>query len=377
MHKNEELRVTPFYPVADESLHSYILRLYLLTGSSDLSSVINSRNATWANRLHISTIIKRYIVSVKRYDFFKVINNSFPNSAFYTPIEALNETYEELRHKGITHSHVSDMPINFCKKCFKEQLTNLGFTYFRYYWSFQNFCSIHQIPLLRLSSTTPAKVNRLIQKALALSTDDSTAATKMPRGLGYIDLKQSKTQTVLAPCVKKVAKKLLWKIQVFPGGYTEVIDYQNISKGAIELVRKATYEQEFLLAWNSNIKYCSAERVKKFTKHLFELCVPVPEGSHFIDNFYKLNSSDCDGCTHSCPASTRIPVKVEGASRWDSPNSDFCIYCSDLHITNLLVDIECSNDRVIKQGIHKRKQEEASRPGTRRYKEMERIRQLL
>lgn len=375
MLSDYERPLSPFYPVLDESLHSYILRLTLITEANDLSSVINSREGSWANLLRIPPQIKRYIKSVRRYDLFTTIKNSFPSSSFYFPIEAIQKTYHELRFDSKTYSKKRDMPIHFCEECFKDQLAKLGFTYFHYYWSFQNSCTIHHTPLSRLTPTTPKRAKRYMKQALALNFNENTIPVDSRNSLvdsseGSGSGSGSDAEVVFAPCIDSAARKSLWMNQVFPDEYSEMIDYQGCSGGDIELVRKLNYEKEFLPYWNSQIKSCRAEQVQKFTKHLFKSLEPVSEKHPYIDNFYKLRSAHCEGCQHYCPSSNRIPIWIEGC-RPQLPKSTHCVFC-DPRLANLLDRIDRSNNKIIKKSTRERRREEMTRPDF-----MERIRKLM
>lgn len=233
MTQNDERSITPFYPVVDESLHGYILRLLLLTQANNLSSVINSRDGNWANLLRIPPQIRRYVNSVKRYDLFNTIKNSFPSSSFYIPIEDIQETYQELFWDGETYSQEKDMPIHFCKECFKEQLAKLGFTYFLHYWSFQKFCPKHNIHLSRLAPTTPVKSRRYIRQVLALSFNENTTPADS-RKSRVNDSENSNTEIVFAPALINSRKDRFGRIRY------SLMDIQKLSTIKIALEEKLT-----------------------------------------------------------------------------------------------------------------------------------------
>ncbi|MBF38322.1 hypothetical protein [Idiomarina sp. UBA4520] len=271
-----------------------------------------------------------------------------------------------------------DLPINFCKKCFKEQLKTQGFTYFKQDWALHSQCSIHNCQLYTFLPETPKKAISSLKGILALNYDQTVS----PFSRTKISKIQSDHPSYLfAPCAEPMASKLMWDLRIFPEGYTELPDYTNYSKGAFSILQRANYLEEIEPRWASEVLKSPPPFLNKFTEHLLSTLELIKDSAAVSDNAppleqcYKLKGKKCDKCTLPCPSSKKIESSlIDSPQEFKSvPSSQHC----DSWAIDLLHTVNRRNEKTIRTSETQLWVEASRQKGSRVYKNVQEVRKRL
>lgn len=354
---------TPFYPVPDESIHSYVLRLTILNGINNFSSIIYPRKVLWHPRLVAPPQVKKSLELVNRLDLYSIIKRSLPNESFYTRMTDIDYIYQSTLSKRNRGLSLRNFPINFCKQCLKEQVNTFGFAYFRQSWSFYDKCVLHDAPLYTLAPASPKKFYQSIRKVLSLSFEDVTTVTagSLPKPERW-NTKNIFSSKFFAPCVEPFAKDLLWEMQLFPYEYVELIDHSNFARELCKFIRKLKYKSTFTRSWNYQIKNCDPRRRHEFTLRLFDSLELISTSIPAFSECYKVKHAKCDKCTFSCPASKRLECIDNGIGPERIPI--FIPQMCDERLDRIAYIIDDENKLAIDEAVEQKLFEDSKRQST-------------
>lgn len=363
---------SPFYPAPRESLHGYFLRLQILYGIDDTENVVSSKRNSWNPVITVPHLSAEHMNRVPPTRLFRMIKESLRTNRFSINLEKVDEIYRSLKLIRKAYLRTTYIPIKFCKKCLEEQLVNFGFGYFEESWPFLTECVTHKCTLKVFLPKARNKTFRALKDLLAArpvgeefivhSDNNKVFEHKFP------------SNYLFAPCASLIAEKLLWDLQVFPSGYTEVIDYKKLARCSIKLLRRLNYEYEVLPRWNRLIMSLEHEQFDRLKTHLFAELEPIKKlstsgnESSSKSDCYKSKSLNCDKCAIRCPASYRVGSVLKESSEHSKFKSDFT--GCDFILINLLVDIEDANKKIISEAKSQLKCDRSATLGTGAYHHM-------
>ena len=162
----------------DELLHSFLLRRLAIHGAAPLNAPSLDKIITvsgyWSglpkipsSQTHLFKDLS-WAEKVKASLQTKVsLDLAFsPNPLHYSWLAAKIFTGTSLRHP-YHHPNILHHPISFCAACFKHQLSNYGFTWFRQNWIGQTKCNKHNAPLKSIVCQSCTEMTPFYRKAFS------------------------------------------------------------------------------------------------------------------------------------------------------------------------------------------------------------------
>lgn len=228
-------------PKIDESIHSFFLRIILLTGWEDFTTIIT--HGGWGNAPSIPYEVRRKINSHDVHHLFYLFEKQFyagkKQSLFdnrFSHASLFREAFFPDKKKRSCGSRV---PLRFCHYCIEAQLVEQGFSYFKLDWLNANFCNIHLVPLHKIRMDLSFSKTRDTLKSIILAewnkiSDLVSAEVSHPTVVGnesrYDDLKEMLVVS-FAPCAKRDLIGYFMRLTYYyPSGLFSVADYGLLSK---------------------------------------------------------------------------------------------------------------------------------------------------
>ena len=142
---------SPFYPVATESLHGYVTRISLLEAPTDITGIVRSDG--WRKIPRVAPEVSEFLKRLPTEELEALIRSScWFTGPYVSSLEITRLIELLLANSGVWDmDYLTTTPILFCKDCFKEQIKEVGFTFFKADWNFDDSCQIHDKPLCRFT----------------------------------------------------------------------------------------------------------------------------------------------------------------------------------------------------------------------------------
>lgn len=322
-------------PQPSESLHSFILRVLLRLGHSDFSGVL-SKSGGWVHRPEIPYEMKEAFSSFKKTDLLSLYESYFMafNSArlFDNPfnhlfgedrLNRLTTSYSNIFHPTHSKGHQrSSFPIKYCNECIQYQIWKYGFGYFKAEWYGEQRCSVHEAELSSGSASLKEPPYEYIHKILQGRALESPVSFELAPSSKFRTVEDAK----FAPCLQKEVIAFLGaKLDCFPTGYTELVDYGLFKAHERLAVSKLTFRNQLYFSpevfyetlleqdYESAFLFLSEQVDITAVQHIDEM---VRSNRRVL---FKSKTSDCSKCTipkgiknaYSCPASNLIHMNNE------------------------------------------------------------------
>lgn len=151
----------------DESLHSFLVRTLLAHDPNVKPVGVISESGCWIREPFIHEGYEHLFsqhpdhLLLEMIDISKRINGKgnllFDNPANYA--SSIEETF--FSGQRLRKNYHTNHPIKYCLSCIEEGIQEVGYGYFRHFWSYSNICLIHekslcQLPELSFSKTISA-----------------------------------------------------------------------------------------------------------------------------------------------------------------------------------------------------------------------------
>ncbi|WP_446619934.1 hypothetical protein [Vibrio alfacsensis] len=149
-------------PEKDESIHSFIMRLYMVHSCLKKSNII-SKDGRWSRAINVCDEIlpKLYL-----YNDMDIVNSMMnigwavpDKSPFSDPTSIIGHVSRLIKVKGEKVNRKSHLEVKFCMACVIESIKSNGFGYFKGAWGFREvrFCKDHNCTLVTVESSSRNK----------------------------------------------------------------------------------------------------------------------------------------------------------------------------------------------------------------------------
>ncbi|KPZ71263.1 hypothetical protein AN944_01638 [Shewanella sp. P1-14-1] len=234
-------------PAINESLNSFIFRTLSRFGYWDFGTII--QQGGWGDEPKVPISAKGIFQIFEKAALLKLYEQTylhdskqsiFSNSLAY--LEHFDSTFNPNK-KSTTCGKL--LPVRFCPFCIKEQLSNLGYSYFKVEWDRLSWCAVHLINLQQVPTKTSSKeVIKLISGVLK---GEHLSGLALP----VAQLKNSRAAvlsnvvTRIAPCGKQlIINYLVNNIKFFPEGYFDIFDYGCLESNQLQALNKHRLREE-------------------------------------------------------------------------------------------------------------------------------------
>ncbi|CNF51688.1 hypothetical protein DJ55_4074 [Yersinia pseudotuberculosis] len=150
-----DLEVIILYFIKDESIQSFIFRVFILNGVSEFNSII-SIDGYWLVKPNVTKDFSSLFTRFDDGHLWMLMQNSgvgsralgvCDNPAYF--IDEMRSVFYGIRENNKPNCHI---PIAYCKRCISESIKENGFGYLKYNWLYDNICASHDTPLTYLSA---------------------------------------------------------------------------------------------------------------------------------------------------------------------------------------------------------------------------------
>ncbi|CZF87038.1 hypothetical protein [Grimontia marina] len=183
------------YTGLDESIHSFLLRTQLSHDSNAKPRGVITPQGKWANfpfvNKELSHLFRRFADHqlLEAIDVSKSIDGRY-NTLFDSPdfyVDRIKSTFfHDRKSLGLENNTAN---IRYCLDCVSEGIEQIGYGYFRHFWSVSNICLIHGRPLKQLPNLGFNKALKAVKAILrgknvksAITLPDSYGPTERHRG---------------------------------------------------------------------------------------------------------------------------------------------------------------------------------------------------
>ena len=266
-------------PQSDESLQSFILRVMIRVGWSDVTTLIT--HGGWGNNPSVPYEIKQEFDAFNASVLLDLFENQYYTNKKYSlfdkrfsHISLFQETFFPHKKKTFCGSRV---PLRFCRACIEKQIYERGFSYFKLAWLYETFCEFHATPLLKVKESLSLSKIRNTLKFVFLADWpeilDLVSEEVLPENEHYkieeLDLTRDNRMLSFSPCAKKeLVEYFMSSSDYYPTGFSSIADYGFLSKIQRDLLFKKrkrdslknhleeAYEHELSNNYHSLMEHC-------------------------------------------------------------------------------------------------------------------------
>ncbi|EPJ7099013.1 TPA: hypothetical protein MIU83_20020 [Klebsiella pneumoniae] len=236
-------------PQSDESLQSFILRVMLRVGWSDVTTLIT--HGGWGNNPSVPYEIKQDFDAFDASILLDLFENQYyvnKNHSLFdgrlSHISLFQETFFPRKKKTSCGGRV---PLRFCRACIEKQLYERGFSYFKLAWFYETFCEIHATPLLKVKeSLSLSKIRNILSFVLLADwpeildgVSEEVLSDNEHYKIEELDLTRNNRILSFSPCAKKdLVEYFMSSSDYYPTGFASIADYGFLSKIQRDLLFK-------------------------------------------------------------------------------------------------------------------------------------------
>ncbi|WHI48252.1 hypothetical protein ACJJI5_06930 [Microbulbifer sp. EKSA008] len=250
-----------------ESIHSFILRVFIKAGFRNINSLI-AGGGGWREYPSIPDTAKKYFTFYPE----KVLIDIF-DSTYSIGTEDTFSRNRFTHFKGfpqiLNYSHGQftgkRIPIKFCKRCIEEKLANQGHAFFESKWLYISYCEKHNCPLWQIKRTPSVKnkIKSVILGVLSANWEKVSSSIKHLTSEVYNNKHYedpiSKWKLYFSPCAK------LTYIEYF----VQTLSYQKNYIGKFSDRRSAEPTKSDLNLLRARLKrYCHMSFYDVYSKEL-------------------------------------------------------------------------------------------------------------
>ena len=282
----------------DESIHSLIYRTHVVNGVSDFSNIITAKGG-WAsfpkilnNTLHLYEPIDDSITLHLLRDIGLA---TITDKTFDDPVEYRNDLEKFFgQYQGNRKIKQVTLPINYCLKCIKNNIKEIGYGLINVTWSRNSFCPIHKTDLHTVKVINRKEAIEALSFILrgAHPKEYDSPSYKSEYFYDSRDYYQQKTCDYIAPCLANELKEFIsvnWR--TFP---KELLDKNYSSENYL----KQPYMMERIYNASKKYKYAEFDTFWKENASSKTLYTGVINRNLIEQDIFKHSKSDCQRCFH-------------------------------------------------------------------------------
>lgn len=150
--------INRYGPMPDELLHSFIFRVLSRSGyKKECSAVVSESGWTSRPKLPLNCnwlFDNRNQPNLVNY-FANSVGERYAGNVFDSSVLLISNFKIMFLYETIKSPYYGlSIEIKYCEYCFKEQVSEYGFTYFKRNWMYNDVCEIHSLPLKLFQATT-------------------------------------------------------------------------------------------------------------------------------------------------------------------------------------------------------------------------------
>lgn len=161
-------------PMPDELLHSFIFRVLVRSGfRKECSSVVSQSGWACDPKLppHCSWLFSVDIQPNLVMFFARTVGEKYVGNIFDSPLLSHHSFSKIFLNEKARKPDGLTLPINYCELCLREQILELGFTYFKSSWISSDRCTKHLRPLSLFQANKDVSCYGFISNPLGYRSD--------------------------------------------------------------------------------------------------------------------------------------------------------------------------------------------------------------
>lgn len=161
-------------PMPDELLHSFIFRVLIRSGyKKECSSIVTQSGWACEPKLppHCSWLFRADTQPNLVMYFTRSVGVKFVGNIFDSPLLSHHNFSQIFLNEKTKKAGGLALPINYCELCFREQILEFGFTYFKSSWIPSEQCTKHLHPLTLFLASKDVSSYDFISNPLGYCSD--------------------------------------------------------------------------------------------------------------------------------------------------------------------------------------------------------------